>query len=125
MESTFEGSTGRAALEFLSTFGGPCQRCLHLHMVLESIFFLPLFSFVFRVQPDAGNVVFSLLSELAFPFLVTRQRCRRHDGEQGGENLMMKSKHFSPKILPPAQDVQTRMRCKPREVFSSPAFPPV
>ena len=39
MESTFEGSTGRAALEFLSTFGGPCQRCLHLHMVLESIFF--------------------------------------------------------------------------------------
>ena len=47
MESTFEGSTGRAALEFLSTFGGPCQRCLHLHMVLESIFFclfLVLFS---------------------------------------------------------------------------------
>ena len=88
-------------------------------------FFLPLFSFVFRVQPDAGNVVFSLLSELAFPFLVIRQRCRRHDGEQGGENLMMNSKHFFPKILPPAQDVQTRMRCKPREVFSSPAFPPV
>ena len=122
---------GERPWKFLSTFGGHCLHCLHLHIALATgpwiDSFLPFLSFVFTVKPDAGDMVLSLLPELVafFPFLVTRGWHRRHYGEQGGENLMMNSKHFFPKILPPAQDVQTRMRCKPREVFSSPAFPPV
>ena len=89
--------------------------------------FLPFLSFVFPVKPDAGDMVLSLLPELVafFPFLVIRGWHRRHYGEQRGENLMMSFKLFFLKILPPAQDVQTGMHCKPREVFSSLAFSPV
>ena len=115
---------------FLSTFGGHCLHCLHLHIALATgpwiDSFLPFLSFVFPVKPDAGDMVLSLLPELVafFPFLVTRGWHRRYYGEQRGENLMMSFKLFL-KILPPAQDVQNGMHCKPTEIFSSLAFSPV
>ena len=85
---------------FLSTFGGRCQHCLHLHIALATgpwiDSFLPFLSFVFPVKPDAGDMVLRLLPELVafFPFLVTRGWHRRHYGEQRGENLMMNFKQF-------------------------------
>ena len=91
---------GERPWKFLSTFGGHCLHCLHLHITLATgpwiDSFLPFLSFVFPVKPDAGDMVLSLLPELVafFPFLVIRGWHRRHYGEQRGENLMMNFKLF-------------------------------